>query len=69
MNSAHQLQTVELTDADLDTVSGGVAPHASIMAGPQVVSDASLLAQAGAVQDQVLGAVGQYRDFGVSVSL
>ncbi|MFJ8028355.1 hypothetical protein [Streptomyces sp. NPDC096311] len=68
MNSAPQLQTIEISDADLDNVSGGLSPHASITAGPTTVSDSDLLAQFDAVQGEALGALGQYHQAGVNFS-
>ncbi|EKX66243.1 hypothetical protein Sipo8835_35370 [Streptomyces ipomoeae] len=68
MNSAPQVETVELSDAALDNVSGGLSPHVSVVAGPTAVSDANVLAQVGAVKDQVLGTVDQYHQVGVNVS-
>ncbi|MGW6143068.1 hypothetical protein ACWFRM_28640 [Streptomyces sp. NPDC055144] len=68
MNSAPQVQTVEISDAELANVSGGLSPHASLTAGPATVSDASVLAQLGTVQNEALGAIGQYHQAGVSVS-
>ncbi|MCX4824404.1 hypothetical protein OG883_32025 [Streptomyces sp. NBC_01142] len=69
MNSAPQVQTAEISDAELDNISGGVAPHASIVVGPHAVSDASVLSQADAVKSEVLGTVGQFHHAGLSVSL
>ncbi|WP_409470528.1 hypothetical protein [Streptomyces sp. HC307] len=71
MNSAHQVETVEISDAELDNVSGGLHlnPHASVVVGPTAVSDSSLLTQAAAAQNEVLGAVGQYQHASVSASL
>ncbi|MGP4088115.1 hypothetical protein [Streptomyces sp. KR55] len=71
MNSAHQVETVEISDAELDNVSGGLHlnPHASVVVGSMAVSDSSLLAQAAAAQNEVLGAVGQYQHASVSASL
>lgn len=69
MNSAPQVQTSEISDAELDAVAGGVAPHASVAAGPHAISDTALLAQAGAVKDQLLGAAGQFDQVSVTVSL
>ncbi|MFC9913749.1 hypothetical protein [Streptomyces sp. NPDC127197] len=69
MNSAHQVETVEISDAELDNVSGGLNPHASVVVGSVAVSDSSLLAQAAAAQNEVLGTVGQFQHASVSVSL
>jgi hypothetical protein len=69
MNSAPQVQTVEISDAALDDVSGGLNPHASLVAGPTAVSSADVLAQLDAVKNEVLGAAGQYNHVGVSASL
>lgn len=69
MNSAPQVETVEISDAELDNVSGGLAPHASLVVGPTAVSDATVLAQAEGVKNEVLGTVAQYNHVGVSASL
>ncbi|MFI5557510.1 hypothetical protein [Streptomyces sp. NPDC051738] len=69
MNSAPQVQTVEISDAALDDVSGGLNPHASLVAGPTAVSSADVLAQLDAVKNEVLGAAGQYNHVSVSASL
>jgi hypothetical protein len=68
MNSAPQVQTVEISDAELDDVSGGLSPHASVIAGPTTVSDSAVLAQADAVKNETLSAVGQYHQAGAFVS-
>jgi hypothetical protein len=67
MNSAPQVETVEISDAQLDNVSGGL--HASLVAGPTAVSDADVLAQIDAVKNEVLGTAGQYNHASVSASL
>jgi hypothetical protein len=69
MNSAPQVETVEISDAELDNVSGGLSPHASVVAGPTAVSDSSVLAQVDAVKNEVLGTVGQYHHVSASVSV
>ncbi|GEC10457.1 hypothetical protein SSP24_81120 [Streptomyces spinoverrucosus] len=72
MNSAPQVATVEISDADLDNVSGGLNPHASLVAGPTAASDADVLAQVDAVKNQVMGAAsaaGQYNHVSVSASI
>jgi hypothetical protein len=69
MNSAPQVQTVEISDAVLDNVSGGLNPHASLVAGPTAVSSADVLAQLDAVKNEVLGTAGQYNHVSVSASL
>ncbi|QIY77018.1 hypothetical protein HEP84_23205 [Streptomyces sp. RLB1-33] len=68
MNSAPQVQTLEISDAELDTVSGGLSPQVGIAAGPTAISSSDLVAQFGAVKDGVLDAVGQYHQVGVTVS-
>ncbi|MGW4565515.1 hypothetical protein ACWEN3_24870 [Streptomyces sp. NPDC004561] len=68
MNSAPQVQTVEISDGELDQISGGLSPHASVIAGPTAVSDSSVLAQAGAVKNEALSAIGQYNQAGAFVS-
>ena len=69
MNSAPQIETLAMSEAELDNVSGGLSPHASVVAGPTAISGESLLAQAGALQEQVLGAVGQYNGASVTLSV
>ena len=68
MNSAPQVQTLEISDAELDTVSGGLSPQVGIAAGPTAISSSDLVAQLGAVKDEVLNTVGQYHQVGVTVS-
>ncbi|MER5184832.1 hypothetical protein ABT009_42225 [Streptomyces sp. NPDC002896] len=68
MNSAPQVETVEISDAELDNVSGGLSPHASVVAGPAAVSDSAVLAQVDAVKNEVLSAAGQYHHASASVS-
>jgi hypothetical protein len=68
MNSAPQVQTLEISDAELDTVSGGLSPQVGIAAGPTAISSSDLVAQLGAVKDGVLDTVGQYHQVGVTVS-
>ena len=55
MNSAPQVQTAEISDAELDTVSGGLSPQISVTAGDTTLSSSDLLAQFGSLQGQVLG--------------
>ncbi|WP_327434773.1 hypothetical protein [Streptomyces sp. NBC_01236] len=69
MNSAPQVETVDISDAELDMVSGGLNPHASLVVGPTAVSDAGALAQIDTAKNEVLGAAGQYNHAGVSASL
>ena len=69
MNSAPQVETVEISEAELDNVSGGLNPHASLVVGPTAVSDAAVLGQIDAVKNEVLGAAGQYHHASVSASL
>ncbi|MEU2618552.1 hypothetical protein ABZ642_10315 [Streptomyces sp. NPDC007157] len=68
MNSAPQVQTLEISDAELDTVSGGLSPQVGIAAGPTAISSSDLVAQFGAVKDGVLDTVSQYHQVGVTVS-
>jgi hypothetical protein len=68
MNSAPHVQTLEISDAELDTISGGLAPHASAAFGPTAISDSSVLAQLDSAKNQVVGAVGQYNEASVNVS-
>lgn len=68
MHSAPHFETAELSESDLDNVSGGLAPHVEVVAGSMVVSDSSLLAQADAAQGQVQGTLGQFHQVGVSAS-
>ncbi|MER6976955.1 hypothetical protein [Streptomyces carpinensis] len=72
MNSAPQIQTAEISDAELDDVAGGLSPHASVIAGPTVISDQDVLGQAqaataGAV-GTALGTLGQYHQVGAVIS-
>ncbi|MFJ5533596.1 hypothetical protein [Streptomyces sp. NPDC093261] len=68
MNSAPQVQTVEISDAELDNVSGGLSPHAGVIAGPTAVSDSDVLAQVDAVKGEAVGTISQYHQAGVFVS-
>ncbi|MET8955178.1 hypothetical protein ACWEQN_22510 [Streptomyces sp. NPDC004129] len=68
MNSAPQVETVEISDAELDNVSGGLSPHVSVIAGPMAVSDSDVLAQVDAVKSAALGAMSQSHQAGVLVS-
>ncbi|MEU7058322.1 hypothetical protein [Streptomyces sp. NPDC046197] len=68
MNSAPQVQTDEISDAELDNVSGGLSPHASVIAGPTAVSDSDVLAQVDAAKSEALGATSQYHQAGAFVS-
>ncbi|MFF4762015.1 hypothetical protein [Streptomyces sp. NPDC001292] len=68
MNSAPRIQTAEISEAELDNVSGGLSPHAGVAVGPTAVSDSDVLTQVAATGEQVLGTVGQYRQASVSVS-
>ncbi|WP_171109597.1 MULTISPECIES: hypothetical protein [unclassified Streptomyces] len=69
MNSAIQVETVEISDAELDNVSGGLNPQVGIVVGPTAVSSADVLAQIDGVKSEALGAVGQYHHASVSASL
>lgn len=68
MNSAPQVQTLEISDAELDTVSGGLSPQVGMAAGPTAISSSNLVGQFGAVKDEVLDTVGQYHQVGLTVS-
>ncbi|MBV7696237.1 hypothetical protein [Streptomyces sp. TRM70350] len=69
MNSAPQVETVVISDAELDNVSGGLNPHTSLVVGPTAVSSTDVLAQLDAAQNEVLGAAGQYNHVSISASL
>ncbi|WP_306188728.1 MULTISPECIES: hypothetical protein [unclassified Streptomyces] len=75
MNSAPQIQTTEISDAELDDVSGGLgglSPHAGVVAGPTAISDSDVLGQAQAATAGALGTamgtLGQYHQVGATVS-
>ncbi|MEU0965575.1 hypothetical protein ABZ357_09115 [Streptomyces sp. NPDC005917] len=68
MNSAPQVQTLEISDAELDTVSGGLSPQVGIVAGPTAITSSDVLAQLDAVTDVAMGALGQYHQVGVTLS-
>jgi hypothetical protein len=68
MNSAPQVQTLEISDAELDAVSGGLSPQVGIAAGPTAIGSSDLVGQFGAVKDEVLDTVGQYHQVGATVS-
>ncbi|MER5439773.1 hypothetical protein [Streptomyces sp. NPDC002790] len=56
MNSAHQIQALEISDADLDGISGGLSPEGSVTVDDKTVGTADLLALA---QGTALGAASQ----------
>ena len=58
MNSAPQVQTAEISDADLDAVSGGLAPQLSLTAGSTTLSSADALAELDALKATALGSLG-----------
>ncbi|MEV6118179.1 hypothetical protein AB0L59_38350 [Streptomyces sp. NPDC052109] len=68
MNSAHQVQTLEIADAELDTVSGGLLPEASVTADSTTLGSADALSQLGSVQGELLGALSQPHQIGVNLS-
>ncbi|MER5548798.1 hypothetical protein ACWDBD_05075 [Streptomyces sp. NPDC001118] len=73
MNSAHQLQTVEISDAELDTVAGGLMPELSLTLDNTTLSSTGALSQlsavTGSVTGEALGALGQTHQVGVNASL
>ncbi|AOR33566.1 hypothetical protein BFF78_23090 [Streptomyces fodineus] len=69
MNSAHQVQTVEISDAELDGVSGGLSPEASLTLDSTTLSSDTLASQLGAVQGEVLGALGQPHQIGFNAAI
>ncbi|MFI9832529.1 hypothetical protein ACIHIX_33135 [Streptomyces sp. NPDC051913] len=58
MNSAPQVRTLDLSDAELDTVSGGLAPQITVTAGDTTLSSDDVLAQLDGVKATALGALG-----------
>ncbi|MCW7945847.1 hypothetical protein AAW14_28565 [Streptomyces hygroscopicus] len=68
MNSAPQVQTVEIADAELDNISGGLSPHAGVFFGDTAITDSDVLAQLDAAKSEALGTAGQYHQAGASVS-
>ncbi|MGD6749140.1 hypothetical protein [Streptomyces sp. BH105] len=56
MNSAHQIHALEISDADLDGVSGGLSPEGSITLDDKTVGTADLI---GLAQGTALGAAAQ----------
>ncbi|WP_406456753.1 hypothetical protein OH768_23865 [Streptomyces sp. NBC_01622] len=58
MNSAPQVQTLEISDAELDTVSGGVSPQIGVTVGSTTLSSADLLAEVDSVKATALGSLG-----------
>ena len=69
MNSAHQVQTLEISDADLDAVSGGLMPEVSLTLDNTTLSSTGALSQLGAVTGEALGALGQNHRIGLNASL
>lgn len=57
MNSAPQVQTLEISDAELDTVSGGLSPEISVTVGSTTLGSSDVLAQLDSVKATALGAV------------
>lgn len=55
MNSAPQVQTAEISDAELDTVSGGLSPQIGLTVGSTSLSSADLLAEVDSVKATALG--------------
>jgi hypothetical protein len=68
MNSAHQVQTLEISDSDLDGVAGGALPELSLTVDSTTLSSADLVSQLGAVQGEALGALGQPHQLGLNAS-
>ncbi|MFI2203667.1 hypothetical protein ACH47Z_23390 [Streptomyces sp. NPDC020192] len=69
MNSAHQVQTVEISDAELDNVSGGLSPEVNLTVDSTTLSSAGLLSQLGALQGEALGALGESHQVGFSAAI
>ncbi|EST28058.1 hypothetical protein [Streptomyces roseochromogenus] len=69
MNSAHQVETLEISDADLDTVAGGLMPEVTLSLDDTTLSSADALSQLSAVQGEALGALGQTHQVGFNASL
>ncbi|WP_030941454.1 hypothetical protein [Streptomyces sp. NRRL S-646] len=58
MNSAPQVQTAEISDADLDAVSGGLAPQVSLTVGSTTLGTADVLAEVDSLKATALGTLG-----------
>jgi hypothetical protein len=73
MNSVPQVQTAEISDAELDNVSGGLSPQVGITAGPLSLNSADLTSQlqgvVSGVQGQLMGALGGANQVGVTASI
>ncbi|MEU2712458.1 hypothetical protein [Streptomyces sp. NPDC007205] len=69
MNSAHQVQTLEISDADLDAVAGGLSPEASLTLDSTTLGSAGVLSQLGAVKGEALGALGESHQIGFNAAL
>ncbi|MEU6575350.1 hypothetical protein [Streptomyces sp. NPDC046805] len=76
MNSAPQVQTAEISDAELDNVSGGLNPQVGLTAGSTSLSSSDVMGQLDAVKGQVMGAAGavggtlsQFSNASVSASI
>ncbi|MET7484900.1 hypothetical protein [Streptomyces sp. NPDC005538] len=69
MNSAPQVQTLEISDAELDTVSGGLCPQIGLTAGDTSITSADVLAQVASVKDLALGTVAQLPQVSVTVGI
>ncbi|MET7572658.1 hypothetical protein ABZT04_29775 [Streptomyces sp. NPDC005492] len=69
MNSAPQVQTLEISDAELDTVSGGLSPQIGLTAGDTSITSADVLTQVASVKDLALGTVAQLPQVSVTVGI
>ncbi|WP_369390185.1 hypothetical protein AB5J72_22985 [Streptomyces sp. CG1] len=69
MNSAHQVETLEISDAELDTVAGGLMPELSLTFDNTTLSSAGALSQLSAVTGEALGALGQSHQVGFNAAL
>lgn len=58
MNSAPQVQTAEISDADLDNVSGGLSPQAAVTVGSTTLGTAAVLSEVDSVKATALGVAG-----------
>ncbi|MDQ0993036.1 hypothetical protein [Streptomyces sp. V3I7] len=56
MNSAPQVHTAEIADAELDNIAGGLNPQVGITAGATSISSADALATVDALGNQAVGA-------------
>ncbi|MET8472586.1 hypothetical protein ABZY90_34780 [Streptomyces sp. NPDC006422] len=69
MNSAHQIQSLEISDADLDGVSGGLSPEGSLTIDDKTFGTADLVSTLQGAATQAQGALAQPHQIAINGSL